>query len=85
MPTMGTDFVPLFIFFFIIVFIIVIIAAVRSFSRAGVQRPMTEVTAFPPPPPPDTVLVKCQYCGTEQTWRETCVKCGAPIPKPKIP
>jgi hypothetical protein len=84
-PGMEMDFLPLLAFLFVLVFIIVIIVAARSFSKGGVQRPMTEATAFPPPPPPDTVMVKCQYCGTEQTWRENCVKCGAPIPKPRMP
>jgi hypothetical protein len=69
------------------VFIALAIAASIAWSRSmrgSVQRPMTEATSFPPPPPPDTVMVKCEYCGAEQTWRETCVQCGAPMPKPKI-
>jgi hypothetical protein len=71
--------------FFIFVIIIIAIAAARGlYGGRRVQRPMTEATAFPPPPPPDTVMVKCDYCGTAQTWKETCVKCGAPLPKPLI-
>jgi hypothetical protein len=84
----STDMVTMFglaSLFFVIVFIVIVVAIARSPSRRGrVQRPLSEVTAFPPPPPPDTVMVKCEYCGTEQTWKETCVRCGAPMPKPKI-
>ena len=36
-------------------------------------------------PPPDTVMVKCEFCGTQQMWKETCMKCGAPPPKPELP
>ena len=68
-------------FVFIVVAVAVSIARARS-MRGSVQRPMTQATSFPPPPPPDTVMVKCGYCGAEQTWRETCVQCGAPMPKP---
>lgn len=69
-------------FIFLVVIIGVSIARSRS-ARGSVQRPMTEATSFPPPPPPDTVMVKCEYCGCEQVWRETCAQCGAPMPKPK--
>jgi len=73
---------PLFFIFFVIV---IVVAIVRGLSKgSGVQRPLSEATSFPPPPPPDTVMVKCEYCGTEQIWKETCVQCGAPMPKPKI-
>lgn len=75
-----------FALFFIIVVVIIIVGAARSLSSRGrIQRPLSEGTAFPPPPPPDTIMVKCAYCGTAQTWRETCVRCGAPLPKPQIP
>lgn len=82
------DFMPSFVFafFFLVVIIIIIAAVVRGLSGRGtVQRPLSETTAFPPPPPPDTIMVKCGYCGTEQTWREACEKCGAPLPKPQVP
>ena len=83
---MPMDMFPLFALFFILVFIIIVVAAARSFSsRTDIQRPLTEAASFPPPPPPDTVMVKCEYCGTQQTWRQNCVKCGAPVPKPKMP
>jgi hypothetical protein len=74
------------VLFFIIVALVVVVAFARSMSgwNRGVQRPVSEATAFPPPPPPDTVMVKCQYCGTQQVWKETCVKCGAPLPKPDV-
>jgi len=78
--------VDLFFVAFFVVFIVLAVAAsiARSRSmRGSVQRPMTGATSFPPPPPPDTIMVKCEYCGTEQTWRETCIQCGAPMPKPK--
>ncbi|HME19729.1 MAG TPA: hypothetical protein VKF15_08350 [Nitrososphaerales archaeon] len=77
--------ISLVLFFF--VFLAIVVAASIARSRSGkrtVQRPLSEATSFPPPPPPDTVMVKCEYCGTEQTWRENCVQCGAPMPKPKI-
>jgi len=75
-----------FAIFFIFVIIIIVVAAARGFSgRNRVQRPMSEATAFPPPPPPDTVMVKCTYCGTAQTWKQSCVQCGAPLPKPQVP
>jgi hypothetical protein len=71
--------------FFIVVIAVLVVVAARSWSnQRGVQRPMTDATSFPPPPPPDTVTVKCQYCGTQQVWKEACVKCGAPLPKPNL-
>lgn len=82
---MGGSFSFVFGLFFAIVAVIIVASIVRGASfRGTVQRPSSETTAFAPPPPPDTVMVKCDYCGTEQTWRETCVQCGAPLPKPKI-
>lgn len=85
MPDFAGFMVVFFLFFFVII-VIIIIGAARAFSRRGtIQRPLSESTAFPPPPPPDTVMVKCSYCGSEQTWRETCVQCGAPLPKPHVP
>jgi hypothetical protein len=86
MLQVGFDAFP-FIFGLFLVFVVVIIAVAfaRAMSMRGrVQRPFSETTAFPPPPPPDTVMVKCEYCGTQQTWRETCVQCGAPLPKPRV-
>jgi len=81
---MAFDFVFVAIFIFIIVIVVVVFALAAS-SRGRIQRPISETTAFPPPPPPDTVMVKCEFCGTQQMWKETCVKCGAPLPKPKLP
>lgn len=84
-PGFMFDFSGIFIIFFVVVVLIIIIGiAAASSSRRRVQRPLTEDTDFPPPPPPDTVLVKCQYCGTSQTWRENCMHCGAPLPRPVI-
>jgi len=72
--------------FFLLVIVIIAIGAARALSgRNNVQRPLSEATAFPPPPPPDTVTVKCGYCGTEQTWKATCIGCGAPLPRPQAP
>ncbi len=83
---MPGDFSFVFALFFFIVIIIIIIGVARAASwRGTVQRPLSETTAFAPPPPPDTVTVRCDYCGTRQTWRESCVKCGAPLPKPATP
>jgi hypothetical protein len=80
---MSGVYAALVLFFFLV--IIAIAVASRSWSSArGVQRPVFQDTSFPPPPPPDTVMVKCQYCGTQQVWKETCVKCGAPLPKPVV-
>lgn len=77
----GFAFPGLFFLFFIVVVIIMVAnAAMQGGSR--IQRPYTEHTAFPPPPPPDTVLVKCDYCMTSQTFKEKCENCGAPLPKP---
>jgi len=85
MPDFPGFEVVFFLFFFVIL-IVIIVGAARAFSkRSTIQRPLSESTAFPPPPPPDTVMVKCSYCGTEQTWKETCVQCGAPLPKPQVP
>jgi hypothetical protein len=82
---MGFAFPFIFVLFFI-VFILVVIGIARSASsRRTIQRPLSETTRFAPPPPPDTVMVKCNYCGTQQTWRETCVQCGAPLQKPAMP
>ncbi len=79
-------FSSVFWLFFVLVLIIIVIGAARSLSyRGSVQRPLSEATSFPPPPPPDTVLVKCDYCGTEQKWSEKCLQCGAPLPRPRIP
>lgn len=83
---MGISF-PFFfgLLFFIAVIIIVAGIARSASSRGTVQRPLSEATRFPPPPPPDTVMVRCEYCGAQQTWRATCVQCGAPLPKPQAP
>ncbi|MGD0478054.1 MAG: hypothetical protein ABSB29_07805 [Nitrososphaerales archaeon] len=81
--------VILFLWFavFLVVFLVIVVGiiarAMRSRSRP-IQRPTSESTAFPPPPPPDSVLVKCQYCGTAQPFRELCSNCGAPLPKPEF-
>ncbi len=50
--------------------------------RAVVLRPISEATAFSAPPLPDTVVVRCEFCGTTQPFREKCVQCGAPLPRP---
>jgi hypothetical protein len=70
-----------FVVIFLVVVVRIIARAMRNRSRP-IQRPTSESTAFPPPPPPDSVLVKCQYCGTAQPFREQCSNCGAPLPKP---
>lgn len=71
------------LFILAVLIVIAVVAATRGMSSRGrIQRPTSESTAFPPPPPPDTVTVKCQYCGAEQTWKETCIQCGAPLPRP---
>jgi hypothetical protein len=58
-------------------------SGVRMYGgRGNVQRPASGETAFSPPPLPDTVVVKCQFCGTSQPFRENCVQCGAPLPRP---
>lgn len=80
---MSSGIIVLFVIFVIV--IIAVGAALGLSNRSRVQRPLSEATAFPPPPPPDTVMVRCEYCGASQTWKETCVKCGAPLPKPVIP
>jgi hypothetical protein len=70
---------------FMIVFFVIIVRIVAGVMRSRsrpIQRPTSESTAFPPPPPPDSVLVKCQYCGTAQPFKEKCSNCGAPLPKP---
>lgn len=86
LAALQTDFFgffPIFIFFFFVVVIIIIFGMAKTFSTAGrVQRPVIDGTSFPPPPPPDTVMVRCEYCGTQQTWRQNCLRCGAPLPKP---
>ena len=51
-------------------------------GRGGVVRPTSQATAFSAPPLPDTVLVKCDFCSTVQPFREKCVHCGAPLPRP---
>ena len=82
----GGMFGVLFGVFFLFVIIIIAVGAARSLSSRGtVQRPSSEQTSFAPPPPPDTVLVKCDYCGTEQRWSEKCSRCGAPLPRPRVP
>ena len=53
-----------------------------SNRRAVVLRPISEATAFSAPPLPDTVVVRCEFCGTTQPFREKCVQCGAPLPRP---
>ena len=70
-----------FVLFFVVIVVGNVARAMRSRSRP-IQRPTSESTAFSPPPPPDSVLVKCQYCGTAQPFRELCSNCGAPLPKP---
>jgi cytochrome c oxidase assembly factor CtaG len=81
-----TGFMAVFFLFFLVIIVLIVVGAARAFSSRGrIQRPLSESTAFPPPPPPDTVMVKCNYCGTEQKWSEKCVQCGAPLPKPQLP
>ena len=81
----GVDTFSVGLLFFVILIVAIAVSASRGrFGRNTVQRPLSEATSFPPPPPPDTVMVKCQYCGAEQTWRENCAQCGAPMPKPKV-
>jgi hypothetical protein len=81
------DVSSLFWVFFVVLFLMIVVGtvarAMRNRSRP-IQRPTSESTAFPPPPPPDSVLVKCQYCGTAQPFRELCSNCGAPLPKPEF-
>ncbi|QQG48354.1 MAG: hypothetical protein HY247_06290 [archaeon] len=70
--------------FFVI--IIIVVAVARGLGGSSrVQRPISDQTAFPPPPPPDSVMVKCQYCGTSQRFSKACMNCGAPLPKPVFP
>ena len=61
-----------------------LLAMGRGYLNAGsvVIRPVSEATAYPAPPPPDTIMVKCEFCGTVQPFKEKCVECGAPLPKP---
>lgn len=76
---------PGFFFIFGAMIIVVIVAAIAMSHRApGIQRPPTPQTAYPPPPPPDSVLVKCPYCGTSQSFGHNCANCGAPLPKPEF-
>jgi hypothetical protein len=81
---MGGMFALVALFIVAVIIIIVIAIAWGVSNRGRVQRPLSEATSFPPPPPPDTIMVKCEYCGVEQTWKEKCGQCGAPLPKPKI-
>lgn len=79
------DVFPLVSVLFVIVFLLIVVGIVAGAMRSRprpIQRPTSESTAFSPPPPPDSVLVKCQYCGTAQPFRELCSNCGAPLPKP---
>jgi hypothetical protein len=73
--------------FILFVIVLIVGAAVAASGRSvgGVQRPTSESTAYMPPPMPDTVMVKCQYCGTSQTYRANCLTCGAPLPAPQMP
>ena len=85
-PFAAFGFFFVFVLFSIVVVIIIIVAVVRGAAWKGnIQRPLSTATSFPPPPPPDTVMVRCAYCGTQQTWKETCIQCGAPLPKPQMP
>lgn len=71
--------------FFVFVFLVIVVSILAGAMRARpqtIQRPTSESTAFPPPPPLDSVLVKCQSCGTAQPFGERCSNCGAPLPKP---
>ncbi len=81
--TPGVAFGGIFFLFFIVI-IIIVVARAATQSGPGVQRPYTQQTAFSPPPPPDTILVKCEYCGMSQLFKEKCVGCGAPLPKPSL-
>lgn len=70
---------------FVVIFVVAVVRIVAGVMKSrprSIQRPISESTAFSPPPPPDSVLVKCQYCGTAQPFRELCSNCGAPLPKP---
>src|SRR5438445_13022975 len=78
----GVAFGGIFFLFFIVV-IIIVVARATTQSGPGVQRPYTQQTAFSPPPPPDTILVKCEYCGMSQPFKEKCDCCGAPLPHPR--
>jgi len=76
--------------FYIVLFAVVALGAMLRFTsfplprlRRG-QRTSSEPASFPPPRPPDTVMVKCGFCGTEQTWHYECIRCGAPLPKPGV-
>jgi hypothetical protein len=67
-----------------IVFLIWGRSAWKENWKAGrvVVQPVPEAPAFSGPPPPDTVLVECNFCGTIQPFKQTCVRCGAPLPRP---
>ncbi|MBI3858827.1 MAG: hypothetical protein HY296_01090 [Thaumarchaeota archaeon] len=84
-PGDATGMSVAFSFFAVFVLIIIVVGVARNLSRfPGVQRPVTEATAFQPPPPPDTVLVKCPYCGTVQKFQKACSSCGGPLPRPSL-
>jgi hypothetical protein len=75
-------------FSFVLLFFVIVVSGIilsARYSKRTVQRPASQTTAFPPPPMPDTVTVTCRYCGTSQTFKETCEKCGAPLPAPTPP
>jgi hypothetical protein len=67
--------------FFVVIIVILLVIFARSLSSGNreVQPPMSGAASSPPPPPPE--MVKCEYCGTRQVWKETCTKCGAALPK----
>src|SRR5207244_13585214 len=79
----GVAFGGIFFLFFIVI-IIILVARAATQSGPGVQRPYTQQTAFSPPPPPDTILVKCEYCGMNQPFKEQRVGCGPHLPKPTL-
>ena len=62
-------------------FLVVMGRRTLSFGNR-VTRPTSTATAYPAPPPPDTIMVKCEFCGTVQPFKEKCVNCGAPLPRP---
>jgi len=52
------------------------------FNRERYIGPVPAATAPSPPPLPDTVLVRCDFCGTVQPYSDKCVQCGAPLTRP---